>query len=83
MNDMSSMNRETKKNQLRRRVITTNAPQFRSSGEDSEGIVKEAERRVRRRHMIILLVILIVITAATMYEAPSLLYLSKLSPYDL
>lgn len=65
MNDMSSMNRETKKNQLRRRVITTNAPQFRSSGEDSEGIVKEAERRVRRRHMIILLVILIVITAAT------------------
>ena len=65
MNDMSSMNRETKKNQLRRRVITTNAPQFRSSGEDSEEIVKEAERRVRRRHMIILLVILIVITAAT------------------
>ena len=64
MNDMSFMNRESKKNQLRRRVITTNAPQSPLSREDSEEIVRQARRTVRRRHLMILLAVLILIIAA-------------------
>lgn len=58
MSDM--MSRESKKDRLRSRIITTNASP--GHGEDSEEIVSQARRRVRRRYLIILLAILILIT---------------------
>lgn len=64
MGDMSSMNRESKKNQLRRRLITTNTPWIPSAQEDSEEIVRRAERKVRRRHLILFLTIVILMAAA-------------------
>lgn len=58
MSDMIS--RESKKDRLRSRIITTNPSPDRK--EDSEEIVNRARRRVRRRYLIILLSILILIT---------------------
>ena len=62
MTDMSSMSRESRKNQLRSRIITGATP---PQEEDSEQIIKKAETRTRRRHLIIFLTILTMITAAT------------------
>ncbi|MCI8886620.1 MAG: hypothetical protein HFG70_00895 [Hungatella sp.] len=61
MSDPSSMSRESKKNQLRSRMITNSMPP-KTSQEDSEEIVKQARRRVRRRHVFMFLFILILIT---------------------
>ena len=68
MNDMSSMSRESKKNQLRSRVITpgTSAgPQRRVPvpEEDSEAVVKRAHRKVQKRRLIIFILILILMAA--------------------
>ena len=64
MTDISSMSRESRKNQLRSRIITSGAPRpSTSQEEDSEQIVKNAEHRTRRRHIIIFLVILTLIAA--------------------
>lgn len=63
MNDMSSMSRESKKNQLRSRVITTGAARP-DTEEDSEEVVRRAKRRVRRRRMIIVIIFLIIIGIA-------------------
>ncbi|MDD3253669.1 MAG: DUF5711 family protein [Lachnospiraceae bacterium] len=54
MSDLSSMNREIKKRQLRRQIISSNTRE-----EDSEEVVRNAHNRVRRRRMIIFLVLLI------------------------
>ena len=62
MTDMSSMSRESRKNQLRSRIITGATP---PQEEDSEQIIKKAETRTRRRHLIIFLTILTMITTAT------------------
>lgn len=62
MNDMSSMSRESKKKQLRSRIITPNSPP--PAQEDSEEIVKTAERRTRRRHLLIFLILLSIIAVA-------------------
>ena len=48
MSDMSSMNRESKKKQLRSRIITPNSPP--PAQEDNEEIAKNAKLRTRRRH---------------------------------
>jgi len=64
MNDMSSMSRELKKNQLRSRVITPGTPagpNRRMPEEDSEEVVKRAHRRTQKRRLILLILILILL----------------------
>lgn len=66
MTDMSSMSRETRKKQLRSRIITPGVPHPRSTHEeDSEQIVKKAEHRTRLRYIILFLTILTLIAAVT------------------
>lgn len=76
MNDMDSMSRESKKDQLRKRVIsgengrnTGNAGNVSFSGgwtpeEDSEEIVRKAHKKVKRRHLVLLILLLILIGGA-------------------
>ena len=59
MSDMSSMSRELKKDQLRRRVISPGGPQRGTPREDSEEIVKQARHTVRRRRVIMALILLV------------------------
>lgn len=62
MSDLSSMNRENKKKQLRNRIITSeNAGRSAPREEDSEEIVRRAARKVRRKRLIIAGVILAII----------------------
>ena len=70
MSDPSSMSRESKKNQLRSRMITNSMPP-KTSQEDSEEIVKQARRRVRRRHVFMFLFILILITIGSITDRKS------------
>jgi len=66
MTDMSSMSRESRKNQLRSRIITPGAPRPQSPQEEgSEQIIKKAENRTRRRHLIVFFTILALTAAAT------------------
>lgn len=68
MSDLSSMSREHKKRQLRRQVISSDAPGYRPgmprSEEDSETVVRKAHLRVRRRHLVIVLATLILVGVA-------------------
>ncbi len=65
MTDMSSMSRESRKKQLRSRIITSGAPRPQPSQEDdSEQIIQKAESRTRRRHLILFLAVIILIAAA-------------------
>lgn len=71
MSDMSSMNREIKKRQLRRQVIDPHAipPGYNKKGpdkrgqpdEDEEEIVRKAEKKVRRKRLKIIAAVLIVL----------------------
>ena len=56
MSDMSSLNRESKKRQLKSRVITPNSsppPRVQAEDGDSEEIVRKATRKVRRRRFLL------------------------------
>lgn len=67
MSDMSSMNRETKKRQLKSRVITPNAappPRMEKEDADSEEIVKKATRKVRRKRFFLSLAAALAISGA-------------------
>ena len=67
MSDMSSMNRETKKRQLKSRVITPNAsppPRMEADDADSEEIVKKAARKVWRRRFFLSLAAALALTGA-------------------
>lgn len=63
MSDMSSMNRESKKRQLRRQIISSEAPVSRPGvrSEDSEEAVRRAHKKVQRRRLIIVMVVLILV----------------------
>ena len=47
MSDMSSMNRESKKRQLRKQIVPPPAP----PEEDSEAIVRQAHAKVRKKRL--------------------------------
>jgi hypothetical protein len=68
MSDMSSMSRESRKRQLRRRVISSdtdyNATYSRRGEENSEDVVRRAHNKVRRRHLVVLTVIVVIGLAA-------------------
>lgn len=66
MTDMSSMSRESRKNQLRSRIVTgaLHSRSFREDDDDSEQIIKKAENRTRRRHLVIFLAMATLIAAA-------------------
>ncbi len=70
MSDMSSMSRENKKRQLRSRVISSEQDvsrmPFAQAEEDSEDIVRRAQRKVSRRRLVIAGIVLLVILAAVM-----------------
>ncbi len=61
MSDMSSMNRESKKRQLRRQMVSSDTPVKRPGvrSEDSEEAVRRAHKKVQRRRLMIVLVLLI------------------------
>jgi len=63
MSDFSSMSRESKKRQLRRRVISSDTvyprPGIRDDGEDSEEIVRRSHQKVVRRRILILILVLL------------------------
>lgn len=63
MSDMSSMNRESKKRQLRRQMVSSDTPVSRPGvrSEDSEEAVRRAHKKVQRRRLIIVLAVLILV----------------------
>lgn len=63
MSDMSSMNRESKKKQLRRQIVSADAAGSRPvpRDEDSEEVVRRAHKKVRRRRLVILIVLLVLV----------------------
>lgn len=61
MAEMNSMNRESKKRQLRRQVITSGAARQQES--DSEEVVRSARQKIRRRRLILLMFIVLLATA--------------------
>ncbi len=63
MNDLSSMNRESRKNELRRRVITPGKPRPNLIEEDSEEVVNRAHEKVVKRRLLLLLLLLILFAA--------------------
>ena len=60
MNDMSSMSRESRKDQLRRRMITPGTPR-RLPEEDSEEVVKRAHKKAVRRRLRVLAAVLVLL----------------------
>lgn len=64
MSNMSSMNRDMKKRQLKRQVITNPAVRQRPS-EDSEKIVKKAHQKVLKKRLKIILVIVVIVVIAS------------------
>ena len=63
MADFNVMNRETKKKQLRRQIVSadTGSQGGPRGSEDSEEVVRKAHRKVRRRRLLILLAVVILI----------------------
>lgn len=66
MNNYNAMNRESKKQQLRQRIVTSetspkNRKPEKRRDEDSEEIVRRAHNKVRRRRLIIFFVILAIL----------------------
>ncbi|WP_124067885.1 DUF5711 family protein [Clostridium sp. E02] len=59
MSDMNSMNREIKKNQLRRQIV----PSSESNQQDSEEIIKRARVKVRKKRIKIFLVLFLILAA--------------------
>lgn len=62
MSDFNSMSRESKKNRLRSRVITSKPQEPRrwEPEEDSEEVVRRARKKVQKRRLTILMIILII-----------------------
>lgn len=60
MAEMNSMNRESKKRQLRRQVVTSGA--VRQQESDSEEVVRSAHQKIRRRRLILLIFIALMAT---------------------
>lgn len=63
MSNMNSMNRETKKRQLRRQVVSNSAVRPMRE-ENSEEVVKRARKKVRRKRFLIFLLILLILGGA-------------------
>ncbi|MCD8084074.1 MAG: DUF5711 family protein [Clostridiales bacterium] len=65
MNDMSSMSRENKKQQLRSRVISSDAPPVRPGAmqEDAEEAARLEQKKARRRRRIFLALLLLLVAA--------------------
>jgi len=66
MNNYNAMNRESKKQQLRQRIVTSetspkNRKPEKRKDEDSEEIVRRAHNKVRRRRLFLLFVILAIL----------------------
>lgn len=66
MSDMNSMNRETKKRQLQRRVISGPGMPANNFEEDSEEVVEKARKKVRRKRLVIVLLVLILLASAVL-----------------
>ena len=60
MSELNSMNREIKKNQLRRQIVPTSV----DKDESSEEIIKKARVKVRKKRLRIFLVLFVVLAAA-------------------
>lgn len=65
MSDMSSMSRENKKRQLRQQMISSDrpGPYPGTQQENSEEVVRRAQKKVRRRHQLRFLIIVLLIGA--------------------
>lgn len=61
MSDINSMNREIKKNQLRRQIVTSNP----NKEESSEEIIKKARIKVRKKRLKVFLVLFFVLAVLT------------------
>lgn len=63
MADMSTMNRETKKRQLRRQIINSNTTNMRNigRGEGSEEVIRKASWQVRRRRLLLWLFLFLLV----------------------
>lgn len=61
MSDMNSMNREIKKDQLRRQIV----PASPQKDEDSNEIIKRARTKVKKKRFKIFLVVLLILSAGT------------------
>ena len=59
MSDMNSMNREIKKNQLRRQIV----PISHETDEDSNEIIKRARKKVRKKKLKIFLILFFILSA--------------------
>lgn len=83
MNDMSAMNRENKKKQLKKQIVKSGADSGRRSREESsEEIVRKAHLKVRRRRFAIFFVILL-IAAAVGFGAFQYLRYHQYSEYEI
>lgn len=64
MAEMNSMNRESKKRQLRRQVVTPGAPrQQQEDREDREEVVRSGRQKIRRRRRMLLTFMVLVVAA--------------------
>ena len=63
MSDMSSMNRDLKKRQLKRQIIS-NPAMRQEKEEDSEQVVKKAHKKVWKKRLTIMAVLAVVIAGA-------------------
>lgn len=66
MSDLSSMNRESKKRQLRRQIVRTDAqkgPRLAAGDEPGEEAVRRNKKRLRRRRMTVLAAVLALVGA--------------------
>ena len=59
MSDMNSMNREIKKNQLRRQIVSAS----HDGDEDSNEIIKKARKKVRKKKLKIFLILFFILSA--------------------
>lgn len=92
MSDMSSMNRESKKRQLKRQVIDPHAlpPSYNrpkpkhngAPGESEEEIVRKAEKRVKKKRLRIFLITIILLSAAGLL-AYRHLHVYQYTDYDI
>lgn len=62
MSDFSSMSRESKKDKLRRQIVSPQQPAWNAEPEeDSEAVVRRAHNRVLRHRWILVLLVLLLI----------------------
>ena len=64
MSDFGSMSRESKKDKLRRQIVSPQQPAWNAEPEeDSEAVVRRAHNRVLRHRWILVLLVLLLIAA--------------------